>query len=391
MSKTLKFSIALGLQILIILVIIIFKVAQFTGGTEVLLKLAPIDPRDPLRGDYLNLRYDISSVSGLGGQALKNGDVVYVPLQKSGSFWIAGPSGGLQKNKPAQTDSNTVYIKGTIMNGGQDSGLFGYYNTGSFTIKYNIESYFVPEGKGNTWELTSWSRCYGDTTCLDNANLPENQPFAKVVVDDNGDAVLKQLYIDGKPWPQGGDKLQLTPDNSTWTNPSQQNLNQTSVTVPVQPNGQNGGQTAVAQPASQPVAVQFVPYKSAKFGYSFNYPSNLLLTESAYDKNTNTQGVTLNISGVATSFMQISNMPNYYNYPTLDAYAAKYSTSYEVSRTYKTIASKRALEIQSKYTVTTLFMSTDTKQVYSLLLWGPGTAGSSDRLTYDQILQSFQY
>ena len=33
------------------------------SGTEVLLKTAPVDPRDLLRGDYVILTYDISTIS----------------------------------------------------------------------------------------------------------------------------------------------------------------------------------------------------------------------------------------------------------------------------------------------------------------------------------------
>jgi len=460
MSKNLKFFLALGLQILIILVVIIFKVAQFTSGTEVLLKLAPIDPRDPLRGDYLNLRYDITTLNSYGGENFHNGDIVYVPLQKSGLFWTAGYNGP-QKNLPAKGDNKTVYIKGTIMSGGKDSvfgSQYGFNSSVQYTVKYNIESYFVPEGKGNTWELTSWSRCNGNTECMQNANRPENQPFAKVAVDDNGNALLKQLYIDGKPWPQGGEKLELTDDKSDWpattanggtplrpfdapvppqnryyvsgsatdsstgrpltgvvmTSEAGQVVIQNSYfTLPVSPTTTvltfqiNGYKPVTVNfgPDSpninsvqdlgiilfEPTNITYVTYKSVKFGYSFSYPASLQLQELPYDKNSDTQAVVMNWPGVATSFMQVSNMPNYYNYPTLETYAEKYITSGDISRTFKTINGKKALEIQSQQTVTTLFMSPNTKQVYTFLLWSPATAGSTDMKIYDKILQSFKY
>ena len=63
MNKQTKFILAIALQLAVIFTIIIFKFSVFTGGTEVMLRIQPVDPRDPLRGDYVTFSYDISSVS----------------------------------------------------------------------------------------------------------------------------------------------------------------------------------------------------------------------------------------------------------------------------------------------------------------------------------------
>lgn len=220
MSKNFKIVTAIAVQLLIVLLLVIFKVAALNSGTQVLLKLAPIDPRDPLRGDYLNLRYDITTVNKSSSpQTFSNGDVVYVPLEKSGAFWIEVPT-GLQKSLPAQNSDGIVYIKGTVMSGGNASPYDVnnyYYENQNYQIKYNIESYYVPEGLGNTWRFNEMTNCQGDPSCM---NSPQNQTFAAVMVADNGEAILKQLYVNDKPWPQGGTKLQLTNDSSTWTSPA---------------------------------------------------------------------------------------------------------------------------------------------------------------------------
>jgi len=83
-TKQTKFILAIVLQILIIFGIIIFKMIVLTGGTEVLLKIEPVDPRDPFRGDYVTFRYNISNLDFylFSNKQIKNGDTVYVILQK---------------------------------------------------------------------------------------------------------------------------------------------------------------------------------------------------------------------------------------------------------------------------------------------------------------------
>ena len=54
-------SVAL-LQTLVLGRMIESRAAILVSGTEVLLKTAPVDPRDLLRGDYVALSYDISRV-----------------------------------------------------------------------------------------------------------------------------------------------------------------------------------------------------------------------------------------------------------------------------------------------------------------------------------------
>ena len=57
------FALALLLQVLIIGSLVLTHYTTTVTGRPVLLKLAPVDPRDPLRGDYLTFRYDISGLS----------------------------------------------------------------------------------------------------------------------------------------------------------------------------------------------------------------------------------------------------------------------------------------------------------------------------------------
>jgi uncharacterized membrane-anchored protein len=182
-TKQTKFILAIALQVIIIFAIIIFKISVLAGGTDVLLKIVPVDPRDMLRGDYVTFQYDISNLDSYitRGQQIRDGDMVYVVLRQNGKYHFAQ---NVQKTKPKD---GGVFIKGTVVNGGVDtrSDIFRNQNFSNSRIHviYGIEDYFIPEGKGR------------------GLNSREKEAAARVVIDENGNAVLKQLYIDGKSWP----------------------------------------------------------------------------------------------------------------------------------------------------------------------------------------------
>jgi len=171
LTKQTKFIIAIAIQLVIIFSIIIFKMAVLIGGTEVLLKIEPVDPRDPLRGDYLTFSYEISNLSSylFNYSPIKEGDTVYVPLKQQGKYWIA--IFGVQKTKPVNEEK--IFLKGKV------SSVYG----DRARIIYGIEYYFIPEGTGQ--DFIFWRR----------------EVAASVSIDENGNAVLKQIYVDDKPWP----------------------------------------------------------------------------------------------------------------------------------------------------------------------------------------------
>ncbi|MDP2926731.1 MAG: GDYXXLXY domain-containing protein [bacterium] len=170
MTKQTKFILAIALQMVIVFAIVIFKVSVLSGGTDVLLRIEPVDPRDMLRGDYATFQY--SNISNLdsyifGGQQIGNGDTVYVVLRQSRKYWMAQ---NVQKTKPLNGE---IALKGKVVSVG-DSRI---------RVVYGIEEYFIPEGKGQGFSFFN------------------KEAAARVVVDENGNAVLKQIYVDDKPWP----------------------------------------------------------------------------------------------------------------------------------------------------------------------------------------------
>jgi uncharacterized membrane-anchored protein len=145
----------------------------------------PLDPRDPLRGDYLTFQYEISNPDSylFADPQIRSGDTVYVVLWKSGQYWGAQK---VQKNKPLD---NQTYIKAKVASGGLGDRTDLLPSQGpkpsSIHLVYGLEEYYVPEGKGSALNL--WTG--------------NNKAFARVMVDEDGNAVLKQVYLDGKPWP----------------------------------------------------------------------------------------------------------------------------------------------------------------------------------------------
>jgi uncharacterized membrane-anchored protein len=148
------------------------------SGTEVLLKTAPIDPRDLLRGDYVTLNYDISSVPAstvVGGPPKEAGEMVLsVRLQKHpDGFWsIVESSFGTLEPKP-----DTVVLK---------SQPFQYYPVDAdqrIRVDYGIERYYVPEGQGRD---------------LEQARSDGHLSIA-ARVSDSGQAQIRSLLLDGKP------------------------------------------------------------------------------------------------------------------------------------------------------------------------------------------------
>lgn len=147
---------------------IAFKEFTLRTGDQVLLKTVPVDPRDLFRGDYVVLRYEISAINtdGLHYQAsdFKAGDKVYVLLNVDNDK--VATLVDIDRNKP----DNGAFIKGTVKEA----------SNSRLNIEYGIESYFIPEGKGNQIERNIM------------------KIYTKVAINNFGDAVIKSLVLDGQ-------------------------------------------------------------------------------------------------------------------------------------------------------------------------------------------------
>lgn len=154
---------------------------QYTlnAGELVVLKTEPIDPRSLFRGDYVRLRYDISTLAAADFPAVKglrHNDTIYVSLQKGEAFW--GPKA--VSLTPPEHGADIVVIKGRV----NMSWLRGLDASDSVNVKYGIENYFVPEGEGLKLE-----------------RLRNQQKVSlQIAVDAFGNAGIKAVLVDGKPY-----------------------------------------------------------------------------------------------------------------------------------------------------------------------------------------------
>lgn len=159
------------------------RAAILREGSEIVLKVAPVDPRDLMRGDYVILRYDaISRVDGsLLLEAWPDHDS-YVPLWltlETGEDGL-GQISAVTMDKPETAPADAVYLK-------SEPVLLRAENhpkTGSMTLslKFGIERYYVPEGEGLEIEA---ARNQGRTTVA-------------IRVSENGTAQIARLMIDGE-------------------------------------------------------------------------------------------------------------------------------------------------------------------------------------------------
>ena len=156
-DRKLGFAALVAALVLVPLGLIAWNEYRLSSGERILLHVQPVDPNDPFRGEYVDLTYPISR---LQTRAARSGTTVYVPLRKAGQAW----TGDLVIfEKP---DSGT-FIRGRVTGSG---------------IHYGIETFFVEEGEARRYERA----------------IAAGTLYAEVVLDDDGDAQLDELVIEGE-------------------------------------------------------------------------------------------------------------------------------------------------------------------------------------------------
>jgi uncharacterized membrane-anchored protein len=166
---------------------ILYKEYTLRTGTEVVLKTEPVDPRDFFRGDYVTLNYEISTLDLEEIQAedlyFDYNDRIYLALALENGYGVPKK---IYRNPP----DDELYIKGTVKEiiydweAYEDSAITEEPYLKELRVEYGIESYFVPEGRGIEIESQQWTGGEGVDV--------------KVVVDRYGNAVIKNLLIDGQ-------------------------------------------------------------------------------------------------------------------------------------------------------------------------------------------------
>lgn len=169
--------IAASLQTIILGYVIESRAEILRSGAEVLLKTTPVDPRDFLRGDYVVLNYEISSVPAktvVGPLPAEAGEqTMWVRLKKQpDGFWGIAES----SFQPLPEQAESVVLKS------RPFYTYAVNATDDIRVEYGIERYYVPEGQGKP---------------LEEARQDGHVAVAARISGD-GTAQIRNLLVDGK-------------------------------------------------------------------------------------------------------------------------------------------------------------------------------------------------
>lgn len=165
--------IVVAFQFLLVLGLLTYKQITVVTGQRILLKVEPIDPLDPFRGEYVDLGYSFSRLQPgeVQGPSLQRGDILYVALAPQGRFY---EKVGVSREVPREA---TVFLRGTVTQ----------VSAKQIQVTYGIESWFVQKGKGLELEREGRDR--------------DKQLVVEVAVDKRGQAVLRQVHVEPRRTP----------------------------------------------------------------------------------------------------------------------------------------------------------------------------------------------
>lgn len=152
------------------------RAAILRSGTEIVLEVRPIDPRDLLRGDYVVLGYNISSVPvALFAELPAEEDrrrekTVFVRLAP-GEDGVWQALAARYDEPPAQDlGEGEVDIRGTTRGTWRMGGQ-------SIDVNYGIERFYVPEGEGRAIEQGLGERTFRMTVAVGRGGAAQIKSF----------------------------------------------------------------------------------------------------------------------------------------------------------------------------------------------------------------------
>ena len=167
----------LALQSAWILGTSIVQERALAGGQVVLLEASRADPRDLLRGDYVTLNYKISDVTlspppapsdEVPSYRVPPGTAIYVALEPRGQFY-----------EVALASTNRITpAEGQVVLKGRCQYRWNHSPGSNVHVEYGLERYYVREGTGN----------------------PRGKLTVRVAVPESGQARIKEVFLDGKPY-----------------------------------------------------------------------------------------------------------------------------------------------------------------------------------------------
>ena len=185
-SRLRYLAIALGLCVLqtaILGAMIESRAGVLRSGDEILLKTAPVDPRDLLRGDYVRLGYDMSILpktlfSTLPEHALAEGTPILVDLEADDEGLHQPVAVHLSDNAPLP-DPTVVRVRGTLASSSPLS-------SDMLRLRYGIERFYLPEGEGMAIEADMRMRSFYVIAAVSAAGQAQIKAF------QDGDTTLYQ-------------------------------------------------------------------------------------------------------------------------------------------------------------------------------------------------------
>jgi|WetSurMetagenome_2_1015567.scaffolds.fasta_scaffold02917_2 uncharacterized membrane-anchored protein len=193
------FSLAVGLQAVIVALVPAGKYLALSRGRPLVLKLAPVDPYSMMSGYYAALNYEVSSPSAFKpSQNPQPGDTVYAVVRK-GEDGAWHPE-TLLLHKPSGLSPEQAFLRGT----------FRPNRWGGQGIVYGIESFYIPEedredlnrALARRWEAQRLPPPPAVGPPAPPAPPPPSPPsYAEVKVDGSGRAALVALRVGDKRFP----------------------------------------------------------------------------------------------------------------------------------------------------------------------------------------------
>ena len=197
-KKLLKRIIVFSIPILILLGMTISPLLTIALGVDIKLETKPVDPRDLFRGDYVVLSYkiediELDKVSNEVKDYFKDNEQAhnthaFALLEKSSNGYY------VIKNISLKKPDSGIYLKGTLskyttfeefseeeapvneLNSDFPENKGEYVDI--YTMKYNLDKYFVPENTGKKLEqdglkgdLTATVRIYNGNSLLRDVSI----------------------------------------------------------------------------------------------------------------------------------------------------------------------------------------------------------------------------
>ncbi len=170
---------------LICLVLLLAETAFFIGwiwreedksGVEIRVALAPVDPRDLLRGQYLRLSYAFDRP-----ETYPSGDVGDRPVPPGGQVYalLTRTDGGLHEPLAYAADSAALLREMDKKRLDEPVIIVGRCAPNGRLFDFGVNRYFVPEGSSEP----SFSRT-----------------DAVLLISAGGKARIARLLVDGEPW-----------------------------------------------------------------------------------------------------------------------------------------------------------------------------------------------